>query len=528
MNLIHDRWIPVDRQSGPDQRIAPWEITDTEDPILRLAAPRPDFNGALLQFLIGLLQTACAPADQDQWADWLEHPPSPETLRGQIAPYAHAFELDGDGPRFMQDFDSLDGEEKPIASLLIDAPGAQTLKQNADHFIKRVQVDSICPACAAITLLTLQINAPSGGAGHRTSLRGGGPLSTLITLDTAHSGLPNDLWRTVWLNVLDRPVLRSLPGDFDSTDLNTIFPWLTHTRTSEKITGHDTTPIDAHPLQMYWGMPRRIRVHWEDTTTESCGLCGAASDVLVSRYTTQNYGTNYTGAWQHPLSPHQVNKDGEALPRHAQPGGVNYRHWLGLTNGNDSDIPAQVVKVFVKDRKLETEQLLLHAFGYDMDNMKARCWYETTFPLFSIDETIREVFTQRTHVIVDAASNTANMTRSSIKEAWFKRPGDAKGNTNFLVEAFLNHTENAFFEHLKHMIGQLESGEDGRASLYAWHQVMSHAALELFDYWTDRGDFEAVNPRRIAEARRKLSGWLYSKTKGLRKLLEITDKEKAA
>jgi CRISPR system Cascade subunit CasA len=347
-------------------------------------------------------------------------------------------------------------------------------------------------------------------------------------LDPANSGLPDDLWRSIWLNILERPLLQNLAGDYESSDPDNIFPWLTHTRTSEKKTGLDTTPIDAHPLQMYWSMPRRIRVNWGDIKSGSCDLCGEESDQLVTKYITQNYGTNYTGAWQHPLSPHQVSKEGEALPRHAQPGGINYRHWLGLTSGSESNIPALVVKVFIKGRKLKSEHLRLHAFGYDMDNMKARCWYETTFPLFSIDEEIRDEFDKRVATLVDAASNTANMLRSCIKEAWFKRPGDARGGTAFLVEAFLNHTENAFFAQLKQLIGQLEAGEDGRASLYTWHKILSGAALELFDYWTDRGNFEAVNPRRIAEARRKLSGWLYSKNKGLPKLMEITlDKEKA-
>lgn len=527
MNLINDRWIPVDRQSGPDQRIAPHEITDTADPVLRLAAPRPDFNGALLQFLIGLLQTACAPDDQNQWTDWLEQPPAPETLKQRFATLVRAFELDGDNARFMQDIDPLEGDEKSIANLLIDAPGAQTQRQNADHFIKRGQVKAVCPTCAATALFTLQTNAPSGGAGHRTSLRGGGPLSTLVALDPANSGLPNDLWRAIWLNILDRPILHSLPGVHDAKDLGAIFPWLTHTRTSEKRTGQDTTPVDVHPLQMYWGMPRRIRIDWEEVASGNCDLCGNASERLVSRYVTQNYGTNYTGAWQHPLSPHQINKNNEALPRHAQPGGINYRHWLGLTSGGESDIPALVVKTFEK-RKLDQEQLRLHTFGYDMDNMKARCWYDTTFPLYSLNEAIHEPFIKRTHAMIDAAVNTANMTRSCIKDAWFKRPGDAKGDTAFLVEAFLSHTENAFFAQLDQLVEQLEAGGEGRASLYSWQTTLSHAALNLFDDWTSRGDFETVNPRRIAEARRKLSGWLYSKSKGLHKLLGITDKEKAA
>lgn len=528
MNLIHDAWIPVDRESGPNQRIAPWQITDTDDPVLRLAAPRPDFNGALLQFYIGLLQTACAPDDLNQWAEWLDRPPTPEDLRQRFEPFQYAFELDGDGPRFMQDFGQLQGDEKPVANLLIDAPGAQTLKQNADHFIKRGQVNVVCPSCAATALFTLQTNAPGGGAGHRTSLRGGGPLSTLIALDSTNSDLPNDLWRAAWMNVLDHSQMSNMPGYGDSPENETIFPWLAPTRTSEKKTGHDTTPVDTDPRQMFWGMPRRIRIHWGTTTEGECNLCGLPSDQLVSHYTTQNYGINYTGAWQHPLSPHQINKEGEALPRHAQPGGISYRHWLGLTLGSDSNTPALVVRAF-EGRKLDTEQLRIHVFGYDMDNMKARCWYESTFPLFDIDEAVSSLFAQRIGELVDAAVETARLLRTGIKEAWFKRPGDAKGDTAFLVQAFFDRTENAFFSQLEQLKQQLESGEDGRVSLHSWHKALGNAALNLFDYWTDRGDFEVINPRRIAEARNKLSGWLNSETKGLAKLLGIKlTKEKAA
>ena len=158
MNLIQDQWIPVDRQSGRDQRIAPYEITSTEDPVLRLAAPRPDFNGALLQFLIGLLQTTCAPENEDQWADWFDKPPSQEQLRQTFSKYAYAFELDGDKPRFMQDQSLLDESnvsELPISNLLMDS--------NETHFNKPGAVDCACPSCTALALFTLQINSPEGG-----------------------------------------------------------------------------------------------------------------------------------------------------------------------------------------------------------------------------------------------------------------------------------------------------------------------------------------------------------------------------
>ncbi len=527
MNLIESAWIPVRRKSG-ESHIAPWQITDPNDPVLELAAPRPDFNGALLQFLIGLLQTACPPEDSDQWTDWLEEPPPPEILREKFKSIVYAFELDGDGPRFMQDFSILVGDPKPISALLIDSPGAQTLKQNADHFIKRGSVNSLCPHCAATALFCLQTNAPGGGAGHRTSLRGGGPLSTLVALDPVGSNLKDDLWRSCWLNVVEKETTFSFGRNGKHHELKDIFPWLAPTRASEGKTGVTTTPLDTNPLQMYWGMPRRIRLDCENMTNGTCDLCGNASEKLISQYITQNYGVNYEGAWKHPLSPYLINKDGEALPQHAQPGGVNYRHWLGLVSTMTTSEPARVVREIVDGKKLlEGEQLRLHVFGYDMDNMKARCWYETAFPLYTLEPAIIEKFTARTDTLIQSATDTANMARSCIKEAWFKRPGDAKGDTTFLVEAFLGHTETGFYSSLNRLRDQLKTGEDGKAVLSAWHSVLTRTAVQLFDYWTGRGDFGAVNPRRIAQAHRKLTNWLNSK-KLKQSLAIVKSKEKAA
>ena len=58
MNLINDPWIPIRRKSGTQDIIVPWQLTETDDPVIALSAPRPDFNGALMQFLVGLLQTS--------------------------------------------------------------------------------------------------------------------------------------------------------------------------------------------------------------------------------------------------------------------------------------------------------------------------------------------------------------------------------------------------------------------------------------------------------------------------------------
>jgi len=529
MNLIFDPWIPVRREDSRETRIAPWQITESENPVVALAAPRPDFNGALMQFLIGLLQTAATPSKHNDWADWLEQPPSAEELKERLSGFSEAFELSGDGTCFMQDFDSLDGEPKPISALLIDAPGGKSLKDNTDHFVKRGEVTGLCPACAATALFTLQTNAPVGGVGHRTSLRGGGPLTTLVMLDPEGSHLEETLWRNIWLNVLDSQAVTGMTGNQEKSACSDIFPWLAPTRTSESKAGCDTTPKDANYLQMFWGMPRRIRLDWSSAEVGTCSLCGKGDDIVVRQYVTTNYGVNYSGAWQHPLSPHYIDaKSGEPMPVHAQPGGLGYRHWLGWVEGTEAMRPARVVSFFREDtkRRLSEEQLRLWAFGYDMDKMKPRCWYETTFPLFVIpDETVRVEFSKRVQAMVDAAMQVSGFVQNCVKEAWFKRPGDIRGDTGFLKAAFFQHTETAFYDRLKRLKKAIEKRDDSQV-LAEWHAVLSREAMALFDYWAARGDIAVSNPRRIAQAHQKLGKLLRS-----RKLLAglgIKSKEKAA
>jgi CRISPR system Cascade subunit CasA len=105
MNLLFDPWITLRRRSGAVETVPPWQITDRheDDPFTAFASVRPDFDGALAQFLIGLLQTALAPARSRDWRQRFEHPPAPDSLRRTFQSLAFAFELFGDGPRFLQD-----------------------------------------------------------------------------------------------------------------------------------------------------------------------------------------------------------------------------------------------------------------------------------------------------------------------------------------------------------------------------------------------------------------------------------------
>ncbi len=515
-NLLIARWIPIHRKNGIHELIAPWQISDPD--IISINSPRPDFDGAIIQFLIGLLQTTMTPKDEEEWGKNLEQAPSGEALKHSFTRVSHAFEVKGDNPQFMQDLEPLDVKSaNKISGLLIEAPGGNTIKENKDHFVKRSQIESMCPACAITALLTLQTNAPSGGQGHRTSLRGGGPLTTLVVNDSNNSGLSDNLWTNLWLNVLDKSREHIITGDWSSSEESAIFPWMGKTKTSEKTTGIEVFPEDVHPDQMYWSMPRRIRILWDETTIGNCDICNEYSEELVSHYETKNYGVNYSGQWQHPLSPHSVNKEGEILPRHAQPDGMTYRHWLGLVKNVDTLFPAKVVaryqRVIANFSQKNKEQLRIRAFGYDMDNMKARCWYETTFPLYELVDNNGVDISLYIGILTTTATDVASMVRSCIKEAWFRRPGDARGDTSFLQYAFFQYTEKPFYHSVEKLIKNTDDSE--KQILNDWHQILRQSAYALFDYWSDNGDFAQSDPKRIAKAHTELKKLLHSK-----KLLE--------
>ena len=526
LNLLTDPWFSVTRATAETPAlIAPWQITETLDtnPATSLSVPRPDFNGALAQFLIGLLQTAFCPADVDEWFERLESPPAPETLRDAFAPYAHAFQLGGEGPRFMQDQAPLaDQKPLPITALLIDTAGSET------HFVKDLPAQGFSPAMAALALYALQTNAPSGGVGHRTSLRGGGPLTTLVVAAPDNDAQQVTLWQTLWLNVLDAETLgyRAEPKDADK-----IFPWLAATRTSEK-GKQSTTTEHVHPLQAFWGMPRRIRLDLDALESGVCAIDATPHDALVARYRTKNYGTNYGGAWPHTLTPF-THKDDELLPVHPR-GNIGYRNWLGLvqeaSDKNSRRIPAQVVSRFWQTSyRLHDEgwRLRLWAFGYDMDNMKPRRWVESTLPLFRIAEDRRDVVDKAAADMIDAAGLFFGNLRGALKDAWFA-PNDPRRKSaklDHVQDAFWQETEALFYARLRAVI-DAEDPLGARADAYhGWHADLRRSTLQAFDRWVDYNQItEQSHPRRIAAARRDLQRFNYKKQ--IKQLLEIADKPK--
>ena len=511
MNLLHDPWMPVRDSAGKRHWITPDRLAEPQ--WRAFDADRPDFNGALAQFAIGLLQTTTTVTNVIQWGRLYKTPPDAATLRQWFEPLAAAFVLDGEGPRFMQDVDL--GSEgvaiNDIGALLIESPGEQTLKNNADLFVKRAQVNAMCPCCAALALFTLQLNAPAGGAGHRTGLRGGGPLTTLV-LATGDAGL----WRHLWLNVRERPAFLAQGGDTERANAQHSFPWLGPVSTLQTLKG-ETAQAQVHPAHMFWAMPRRIRLQASASEAGMCDCCGRSSQPLFTQYATKNYGFNYKGAWSHPLSPYYETKEGW-LPMHPQPDGLGYRHWLAWTLGAASE--RQTTRVAqVVDRALALPirttggPLRLWAFGYDMDNMKARCWFESTLPVYGLgdcDNDARNGVKAEVGRWLAAAELAGSYLRGAVKDAWFS--ADARGEFRHVDATFWAATEAEFYQHLQALIDTAAANTEHPAlpAREAWHAVLTHTVLNLFDtHFVGTGAVERQNPRRVALAHRQLRSSLY-------------------
>lgn len=506
MNLINDAWIPVRRRNGEKIKIAPWQITEgsgTENEVVELAAVRPDFNGALVQFLIGLLQTTCVPKNTGEWRRWLNNPPDPGQLKKRFETVAYAFNLDGDGPRFMQEA-RLDDKEKRIEHLLIDTPGKKKIDENTDFFIKRNRIDKICSNCAAMSLYSLQINAPNRGAGHQTYLRASGPITSIFIGDS--------IYKTCWQNILEESSL-SAYGNICSH--SNIFPWMGEIRISIK--NLTTTIQDIHPFQLYWPMPRRTLLLFNKISDIcSCDLCSEdlkSGDSVVHTYFNSTQGIKYD-IFNHPLSPVNV-ADGKSVSMQPK-GKLGYKHWLGL-----------IYSEFHKKRNQQSAKVItlglnkvdnpkIWVFGYEIvpADTKVKQWHEGIMPAVLIEEKFRESFVFYATNIIKVAEQIANNLAWRIKEALYNLRLETNKNKDFVFvkNRFWESTEAEFYDTLNNLRDFIVKNEGNlpQTILKRWLNYLAKTAEEIFDDVTRSGEFSGVDPARVAIAWNKLKWGIYS------------------
>lgn len=504
MNLLTSSWLSGLKRSGEPGGLSPLDIGDAE--WKDITAIRPDFRGALYQFLIGVLQLGYAPEDTDEWKDRYEEPPGKEELAEALKAYMPAFELESKGPAFMQDL-KLSGKlnQLSVAELLIDAGSESNL-----FFNKPVDEAAFCERCFAQALFTLQINAPSGGRGVRTSLRGGGPLTTLLVPEERLGDEPVSLWQRLWLNVMPRDVFK---GDARKSlairSIGDVLPWMTETRTSDSDSAPGTTPESVHPWQAYWSMPRRIRVDLSTVLEHGeCTLCSAQNVRVIRHYQTRHGGTNYTGNWLHPLTPYRLDPKAETPPISVKGGvaGRGYREWLGLVLGKEDHQPDPAIVVSHFNANLaDMQEASLWCFGYEMNNMKAVGWHDAVLPIHQVDPAHKPAFMMQVKRVLDACDVLASSLGRQVKNARFKNPKEVRKSDPTVSESFWAASEPAFYRLLKSMIA-LPGHDNSRIEpvLRLWWAEARKQVLILFDHWTLSVPLEDLDMKRVVQARAAL------------------------
>lgn len=517
-DLREEQWIPWRRRTGAVQWGPPKLLLDqlgdaSGDPVVAIASPRPDFDAALEEFLIGLLTVALAPADEEAWREIWDEPPTTDAFERALHALPDAFKLDGDNPRFLQDLTAADFEDEeasPVEQLLIDAAGDQGIRLNKDLFVKRHRVERLGRPAAAMALLTMQAYAPAGGKGYRTSMRGGGPLTTLVDprVDSAGHWCAADqpLWLKLWASVETREQLANR-GDLARDRPSDVFPWMGPTRASSRKGDSSTHPQDANPLQAYFGMPRRIRL--EFAGPGHCDLTGAYDEQTIIAYRTRNYGVQYSD-WNHPLSPYYRSSGTSQgwLPVHGQAGGVGWRDWLGLVmaHKDESRRAAQAVTAF-QDRAnvLRRSEARLQAVGYDMDNMKARSWTQSAQPVFTLsDDGQRQQLAGLARRLTEGAGIASSALVSAVKNALFQDPDGFRGDLSEAKSELWTATEAPFFETLRALIASDWSAEAETAAVTSFIKVLDLATLATFDRRCPSAGAPPQTIRRIVSARYRL------------------------
>lgn len=520
MNLLTDHWLPVELRNGQHATISVADLGDASNPPVAFRLPRADFRFGATELLIGIFTALLTPETVGECRRLQRTPPGVDELQKQVAasPILPAFELDGDGPRFMQDFDAAltDGATHAPTALIIDGPGESTIAQNTDLFEKRQSAAQpvLSRTSAAIALFVLQSNAPSGGRGHRTGFRGGGPLTTIV--------IPHDN-----ASLLDTIIANVQRGHtFKPAHLQRIFPWLAATRTSAPGDA-PLAPADVHPLQAFFAMPRRIRLDFEDGGGRSCAISGGTDERVVVAYRRRAYGAKYSDVtMEHPLSPYRFDKKANrTLAIHPQRSGVQWDYFLGGVIGNAANriSPAATVTAY-RDHGVGRTPTILAA-GYATDNAKVEAYFQARLPLPVFgDEASRLKFDVAAARLVEASIIVARSTRAAIWHSKAESRNSFDGASSLISAAdrtFWHDTEAEFLATITQWQSDLGGGKDVSPEWGSrWRRVLASTALRVFDHFvaldgggsvkmlkdsSDRPVFRVAQQRRFLLGH--LNGW---------------------
>ena len=218
MNLTTDAWIPVIGADGVRRLLSLREVFASACDIRELAV-QPHEKIALLRLLICINQAALdGPEDRDAWEACRES--IPERAEAYLDKWRAAFELFGDGPRFLQvpglkaGKEDREGNSATKLDLMLASGNNASVFDNAAGENRTVSLGRL-----ALTLLTFQCFAPGGRIGVAkwngadTSGKGSSNHAPCIPSGMLHTFLHGEcLLDTLHLNLLNREEVDDLPG----------------------------------------------------------------------------------------------------------------------------------------------------------------------------------------------------------------------------------------------------------------------------------------------------------------------------
>jgi CRISPR system Cascade subunit CasA len=213
------------------------------------------------------------------------------------------------------------------------------------------------------------------------------------------------------------------------------------------------------------------------------------------------------------------------LPLKGQPGGLAYKDWLGLVLGGEDKfnrtLPAKVVQEQIITGHRVREKTALWCFGYDMDNAKARCWYQHRLPIVMCTTEDAPFLVETIKLVVALASGGLSLLRQALKEACFNTPKEAKGDFSAVDIAYWQETEGYFRTLLPYLVQdphrQLPQTCD---ALLRWSTALYEHIFGMFDAKTLANPDSAPELLRVLRARRRLDKE-YNKQKVLKELKSL-------
>lgn len=506
MNLLKDKWLPVVRRSGAREVVRVADIVDgiDSDPIVRVDACRPEFDACVTQFLIGVISTL--QLNEDLWMEWCSAPPDAAHLAAELDSIAYAFEMEGDGPRFMQAHPATAkaaGKATKIGNALIGGANNSSAQIGADFYV--MEPAKISRSTAAMILITHSTTGYSKGGGFLGGLRGNSPVSVVALSANG----------TLWHDCLLNAEIEDVGVEHD---IRSAFPWMNPEPT------RPVTPAEVHPLHVLWPMARRVRLIFGEAGV--CDMTGEYDDVTVTGFTEPRGGIAYKGGWRHPLTPAVLTKKDGMRPLQMRPGAsFGWDVWPDLSYGGRGGDKAPAVKrIELSHARRQAFSGVLWAHGFANDQAKVCSWMEAKMPLYDIDGRMEAIM----RAIVDATRKVSSMVYGCASTATcVKRAGRKEGAVMSakLGDASLwARTEGDFIDLFQRITMASSCGDDISSMTEGWIGVLSRHALALFDDLVDYRNAIKAETREMVKARQRLKTYIHSKP--IAKMLGVTKGEK--